>query len=113
MKGYKGFNPDWTCRNKQYTVGETYEEKEAKMCRSGIHFCEYPLAVLDYYPPIGDNMELNKFAVVEADDVSPEKSDETKRVCKKLKLQAELNLAGWTGSISSPTRSTGLKKASL
>lgn len=23
VKGYKVFNPDWTCRGKQYTVGET------------------------------------------------------------------------------------------
>ncbi|MDY2985899.1 MAG: hypothetical protein SOR75_11320 [Synergistes jonesii] len=94
MKGYKGFNPDWTCRDKQYAIGETYEEETAKMCRSGIHFCEYPLDVLGYYPPVGTNMELNKFAVVEADDLSPEKADDTKRVCKKLKLQAELNFAG-------------------
>ena len=93
MKGYKGFNPDWTCRNKQYAIGETCEEETAKMCTSGIHFCEYPLGVLGYYPPVG-NMELNKFAVVEADDVSLEKADDTKRVCKKLKLQAELNFAG-------------------
>lgn len=93
MKGYKGFNPDWTCRDKQYRVGGTYEEETAGMCTSGMHFCEYPLAVLDYYPPVG-NMKLNKFAVVEADGVSPEKADDTKRVCKKLKLQAELNFAG-------------------
>ena len=39
-------------------------------------------------------MELNKFAVVEADDVSLEKADDTKRVCKKIKIQAELSFAG-------------------
>ena len=94
MKGYKGFNPDWTCRDKQYTVGETYEEEAAKLCESGIHFCECPLDILNYYPPVGANMELNKFAVVEADDVSLEKADDTKRVCKKIKIQAELNFAG-------------------
>ena len=26
MKGYKAFNKDWTCRGKQYKVGETFEE---------------------------------------------------------------------------------------
>ena len=26
MKGYKVFNPDWTCRNFQYEVGKTYEK---------------------------------------------------------------------------------------
>ena len=26
MKGYKAFNKDWTCRNKQYRLGETFSE---------------------------------------------------------------------------------------
>ena len=25
IKGYKVFNPDWTCRNFQYEVGKTFE----------------------------------------------------------------------------------------
>lgn len=26
IKGYKVFNPDWTCRNFQYEVGKTFED---------------------------------------------------------------------------------------
>lgn len=59
------FDPDWTCRDKQYIVGETYEEETAWVIT----------------PPVG-NIGLNKFAVVEADDVSPEKADDTKDLKK-------------------------------
>ena len=27
VKGFKVFNPDWTCRGFQYEVGKTYEEE--------------------------------------------------------------------------------------
>lgn len=27
VKGYKVFNPDWTCNNFQYEVGKTYQHK--------------------------------------------------------------------------------------
>lgn len=27
LKGFKVFNPDWTCRGFKYEVGKTYEEK--------------------------------------------------------------------------------------
>lgn len=33
MKGYKVFNPDWTCRGFQYSVGETFEEDVTPSCQ--------------------------------------------------------------------------------
>lgn len=27
VRGYKVFNPDWTCRGFQYKVGEAFEDK--------------------------------------------------------------------------------------
>ena len=36
-QGYKGFDEDLKCRNKQYKVGSEYKEKEAKLCESGFH----------------------------------------------------------------------------
>lgn len=39
IKGYKVFNPDWTCRGFQYKVGETFVHNgDIEMCGSGFHF---------------------------------------------------------------------------
>ena len=40
MRGYKVFNPDWTCRGFQYAVGKTFEENVIPLyCKRGFHFC--------------------------------------------------------------------------
>ena len=70
-----------------YEVGKTYIEKEAKLCEKGLHFCENPLDVFTYYSP-----NDGKFAEIEADDVSPETGDDSKRVAKKLTVKTEINL---------------------
>ena len=37
MKGYKVFNPNWTCRDFQYKVGKTYKhEGEIELCEKWI-----------------------------------------------------------------------------
>ena len=94
MKGYKGFEPGLVCRGKQYAENTVFEEEQATICKSGMHFCANPLDVLDHYPLINDNGELNEFAEVEAlDDV---KTDDNKKFCtKKLKIGAKLTLSGF------------------
>ena len=90
MKGYKGFNKDMTCKGKQYAENTVFEEDKAEICLSGMHFCENPLDVLDYYPLIDDNCDMNEFAEVEAlDEV---KTGDNKKYCtKKLKIGAKLS----------------------
>ena len=62
MIGYKGFDKDFCCRGFQFKVGETYHfDGEIEMCKCGFHFCDTPLAVWDFYPPVN-----NRFALVEA-----------------------------------------------
>ena len=90
MIGYKGFDQNWRCRGKQYEVGKTYEEEKAVLCQDGMHFCENPFDVFMYYSP-GNRA---RYAEVEADDISPEKDIDSKRVCKKLTIKAELNIIG-------------------
>ena len=90
IHGFKGFDKNWKCRGMQYAPGETYEEAEAKLCENGLHFCEHPLDCLGYYAP----GEGSRYAEVAADNPTDEKSDDTKRVTKKLHIGAELSLGG-------------------
>ena len=92
MKGYKGFHKGMICRGKQYTENTVFEEPEANICENGMHFCENPFDVLDYYDFMDYNGEFNEFAEVEAlDEV---KTDDYQKYCtKKLKIGAKLSLA--------------------
>ena len=91
MKGYKAFEKGLVCKGKQYAENTIFEEENAEVCESGMHFCENPLDVLDYYPLIDNNGELTEFAEVEAlDEVL---TDDNKKYCtKKLKIGAKLDL---------------------
>ena len=94
MKGYKGFNSDLVCQGFRFEVGKTYEHAGAvKLCESGFHFCENPLDVFGYYPPAG-----SRFAEIEADGVTEEKEDDSKRVCKKITIVKELTLSEMTAA---------------
>ena len=93
MKGYKGFDSELKCRDFQYEVGKTYETDKAELCESGFHFCEAPLDVFNYYPPAFDG-KMNRYCEVEADDVSDQKSNDSKRVSKKLTVGAEIGIPG-------------------
>ena len=91
MKGYKAFEKGLVCKGKQYAENTIFEEENAEVCKCGMHFCENPLDVLDYYPLIDDNGELAEYAEVEAlDEVL---TDDNKKYCtKKLKIGAKLDL---------------------
>ena len=52
MKGYKVFNPDWTCRDKQYICPGRFEEDVTPSdcnCNRGMHFCKKAISCFNYY----------------------------------------------------------------
>ena len=50
VKGFKVFNPDWTCRHKQYTCpGEFKEDVKPMTCSAGMHFCPDLKDCFEYY----------------------------------------------------------------
>jgi hypothetical protein len=92
MKGYKGFNDKLQCTPDgkvfQYEVGKEYvHDGDAELCSQGFHFCENPLDTLRYYQPA-----TGRYAEVEAEGVAKAKAEDSKRVAKKLKIIAEVNL---------------------
>ena len=49
VKGYKVFDPNWTCRGKQYTCPGKFEEKgELEVCGHGMHFCQTAADCFNY-----------------------------------------------------------------
>lgn len=50
VHGFKVFNPDWTCRKKQYTCPGMFEELgEVEVCGYGMHFCENAADCFNYH----------------------------------------------------------------
>ena len=90
MKVYKGTDENMVCHGKQYVLGEMVTEEKAKLCECGLHACEMPLDVLNYYSP-----NRSRYFEAEADDVTDERhSDDSKIVAKKMTLKAEIGIPG-------------------
>lgn len=91
IKGYKVFNPDWTCRNFQYEVGKTFEEDVTpKCCDRGFHFCTKASDCFNYY---SFNPE-NKVAEVLALGMVDTESGDTK-CCTGLCNTGNRNTGDW------------------
>ena len=87
---YKGTDKDMKCRGFQFEFGKEYVEEEAKLCEKGFHGCEYPLDVFAHYDPAS-----SRFFVADLDGVTDEReSCDTKLVGTKIKLRAEIGIAG-------------------
>ena len=97
MKGFKGFDKGLVCRGKQYKENTVFEEEAAEICKSGMHFCENPFDVLDYYDLVNTDGSFNEFAEVEALDKCL--TDDNKKYCtKKLKIGAKLSFSGFVNA---------------
>ena len=87
---YKGTDKDMKCRGFQFELGKEYVEEEATLCEKGFHGCEYPLDVFAHYAPAD-----SRFFVADLDGVTDEReSCDTKLVGTKIKLRAEIGIAG-------------------
>ena len=89
IKSFKGMDKDMKCLGFQYEVGKEYETDKAVACECGFHACEYPLDVFNYYTPSDSRF----FEVEQSGEISKENGD-TKVASTKIKIGAELNIAG-------------------
>ena len=87
VKGYKVFNPDWTCRGFQYELGKTYEmEANPLCCNRGFHFCKKASDCFNYYSFDSNN----KVAEVTALGLINNSSDGDKSCTNKIRIDREL-----------------------
>ncbi len=88
-KGFKVFNPDWTCNPNgkpfQYAVGGTYEEDVKPMvCNRGFHFCEKAADCFNYYQFNPENKVAEVLALGEV------ATDGTKSCTNKIQIVREI-----------------------
>ena len=85
VKGFKVFNPDWTCRRYQFAVGQIFEEDvEPKCCGRGFHFCEKASDCFDYYSFNPDNKVAEVIALGAVD------TDGKKSCTNKIQIVREI-----------------------
>ena len=87
VKGYKVFNPDWTCRGFQYKVGKCYEmDEKPKICERGYHFCKDLKDCYDYYSFDSDNKvaEITAYGDIDVDE------NGKKSCTNKIKIEKEI-----------------------
>ena len=89
IKTYKGFNKNMTCRGFQYEEGKEYEEEDIKVCEKDFHACEYPLDCLGYYSP-----SESVYHEVEQSGEIQKHNEDTKVASTKIKIGAEISIAG-------------------
>ena len=103
VKGFKVFNPDWTCRSFQYAVGKTYtHEGRMGLCDSGFHFCEKLADCFNYY----DFNIDNKVAEIEA--LGKVERGDDKSVTNKIRIVRELTWHEVLGLVNLGRGNTGL-----
>ena len=66
IRGFKVFNPDWTCRDKQYTCPGAFEEDVTpSVCDRGMHFCKKAADCFNYYSFNPENKVAEVIALAE------------------------------------------------
>ena len=107
VKGFKVFNPDWTCNPNgkpfQYVVGGTYEEDVKPMvCDRGFHFCEKAADCFNYYQFNPENKVAEVLALGEVD------TDGTKSCTNKIQIVREIPWAELLEIVNTGKGCTGL-----
>ena len=88
VKGYKVFNPDWTCEGFQYEVGKTFEEDVTpKCCEAGFHFCTKAIDCFNYYSFNPNNKVAEVLALGDVDS----QSKNTKHSTNKIQIIREIS----------------------
>ena len=103
LKGYKVFNPDWTCRNFKYEVSKTYEQQgNLRVCGNGFHFCVKASDCFNYYKFDSNNKVAEIIAHGEV------ASDGDKSCTNKIEIVREIPWQELLTIVNEGNRNTGL-----
>ena len=106
VKGYKVFNPDWTCRGFQYEVGKCYEmDEKPVVCKRGFHFCKNLLDCYEHYRFDENNKvtEVTAYGDIDIDEY------EKKYCTNKIKIEKELNWNEVLNMVNTGKNCTGFR----
>ena len=105
VKGYKVFNPDWTCKGFQYEVGKIFEEDVKPDCGNrGFHFCTKASDCFNYYSFNPSNKVAEVLALGEVDS----HSDDTKCCTNKIQIVREISWQELLTIVNTGKSCTGL-----
>ena len=105
VKGYKVFNPDWTCREFQYEVGKVFEEDVTpECCKAGFHFCTKANDCFDYYSFDSNNKVAEVLALGEVDS----HPGDTKCCTNKIQIVREISWQELLTIVNTGKSCTGL-----
>lgn len=114
MKGYKVFNPDWTCRGFQFEVGNIYTEDVApRCCLRGFHFCRKIADCFSYYSfdPNNKVAEVEALGNIDINEDGSKCSTDKIHIIRELTWQEVLDMVntgeGCTGLHNSGNRNSG------
>jgi len=104
LKGYKVFDPNWTCRGFQYEIGKTYvEDVEPKCCNKGFHFCKDLMDCFNYYAFNSDNKVAEVIAIGDVD----EEQGGSKCCTNKIQIIREISWGEVLKIVNTGKRNTG------
>jgi hypothetical protein len=107
VKGYKVFEPDWTCRGFQYEVGKTYEEDVTpRVCERGFHFCKKAADCFSYYPFDPKSKVAEVIALGEIDEDEDKCCTNRIQIIREVSWEELLTIAN-TGDGNSGLRNSG------
>ena len=109
VKGYKVFNPDFTCRDFQFSEGETFEMPlPIEICEQGFHFCLKAGDCFSYYGFDSNNIvcEVEALGEIQYHDDDSKACTNILRIVRKLDWQEVLFVAN-EGKDNTGYRNTG------
>ena len=88
---FKGMDSKMQCRGMQYEVGKEFSvDGDIECCGNGLHACERPLDVFNYYAPGAGS---RYFRVTQSGDLARDDGD-SKVASRKMRVDAEIGIPG-------------------